>query len=68
MKLVNLLNDAKSIGLCKYAAKFIVYVRLKDGRLFDSRVNGNTVKADSDYCYTIFETDIFSRLWNEHES
>jgi len=63
-KFVKSLTEASSIGLCKYAPEYWVYLRLNNGREIEFRANGRTIKADNDYCFSLTEDDIFSQLWN----
>jgi len=67
-KFVKALNGASSIGLCKYAPEYWIYLRLNDGRALKYRANGRTIKADNDYCFTVSEDDLFLRLWSASES
>lgn len=58
-------NEAKSIGVCKYAAQYSFHVRLKNGRSIAFRANGNTIKSapTKDHCFSVTEAKLFSRLW-----
>lgn len=63
-------NEANPIGLCKYAVEYSIYLRLKDGRTVEYRASGNTIKSTptKDYCFTVSETELFSRLWKTSDN
>ena len=67
-KFVRSLNGARSIGLCKYVPEYWVYLRLNNGREIEFRANGQAIKADNDYCFSVTEDDLFGQLWSAHES
>lgn len=61
-------NEAKAIGLCKYAFEYRISLHLKNGRKIEYRTNGQTIKAENDYCFSVREAGTFKKLWDSSEN
>ncbi|RMG80502.1 MAG: hypothetical protein D6707_06290, partial [Bacteroidetes bacterium] len=58
---------SKSKGPCKYIPKFWLTVTLKDGTTRTFRANGENIKEDNDWCFSIGDNDFFDHLWIENQ-
>jgi hypothetical protein len=65
--LVTKWNNSKSEGPCKYFPKLWLTVTLKDGTTRTFRANGENIKEDNDWCYSIGDNDYFNLLWTENK-
>jgi hypothetical protein len=60
--------EAKAIGLCKFAFEYRINAHLNSGRKVEFRTNGQTIKAENDFCFSVEQTRTFEELWVESES
>ena len=58
-------NNSKSEGLCKYMPKLWLAVSLTNGTTRTFRANGENIKEDSDWCFSVGDKDFFEHLWTE---
>ena len=58
-------NNSKSEGLCKYMPKLWLDVTFTNGTTRTFSANGENIKEDNDYCFSVGDKDFFEHLWTE---
>ncbi|MEM6298523.1 MAG: hypothetical protein AAF740_07545 [Bacteroidota bacterium] len=60
-------NNSKSEGLCKYMPTLWLTLTVKDGVTRTFRANGESIKENNDWCFSIGDNDFFDHLWTENQ-
>lgn len=58
-------NESKSEGPCKYMPKLWLTVTFTDGTTRVFRANGENIKENNDWCYSIGDNQFFNQLLTE---
>jgi len=59
-------NQARPIGLCKFYAKYIIYIHGKNGETRTFRATEDTMKEENDYCF-VLERGYVGTVWNSKQ-
>lgn len=56
-------NNAEYTGLGIYMASYVIEVKLKDGEYRSFRINGASIKENTDYCFDLGDSKFIEALW-----
>ncbi|MBW6482092.1 MAG: hypothetical protein K0B10_03440 [Vicingaceae bacterium] len=57
-------NNSKSKGPCKFGLQYWLFITMKDGTKRTFRVNGENIKENNDWCYSIGDEQFIKRLFD----
>ncbi len=63
--LIDRLNKSHSMGPCKYINLYVINIYLTDGTKRMFRINGPSIKENSDWCFDIKDPDYAQNVWAE---
>lgn len=61
-ELIGNLNNASSTGQCKFYVLYWLDIHFKDGTKRTFRINGQSIKEENDWCFTIDSPDFAGKL------
>lgn len=68
VELAKTINNSKPRGMCKLGSVYSIKTYLKNDSLRVFRGNNNTIKEETDFCFTLPNETFYATLWNNSDT